>query len=134
VVLWKHSVVREVQHFGVCSRRTSANEERRGQTLCDKEKSKQGAPFWDSPMFPTTSSHISHCLAPEDGFGLVGRSGIGHRRVLLGPWRETASCATEAALPRVHIRPPERRRNFKKFSIPTRRFASAKEMFGGKCD
>ncbi|CAA9997647.1 unnamed protein product, partial [Nesidiocoris tenuis] len=33
--------------------------------LCDKEKSKQGAPFWDSPMFPTTSSHISHCLAPE---------------------------------------------------------------------
>ncbi|CAB0009088.1 unnamed protein product, partial [Nesidiocoris tenuis] len=59
-----------------------------------------------------------------------GRSGIGHRRVLLGPWRETASCATEAALPRVHIRPPERRRNFKKFSIPTRRFASAKEMFG----
>ncbi|CAA9994787.1 unnamed protein product, partial [Nesidiocoris tenuis] len=56
------------------------------------------------------------------------------RRVLLGPWRETASCATEAALPRVHIRPPERRRNFEKFSIPTRRFASAKEMFGGKCD
>ncbi|CAB0017400.1 unnamed protein product [Nesidiocoris tenuis] len=49
----------------------------------------------------------------------------------IGPWRETASCATEAALPRVHIRPPERRRNFKKFSIPTRRFASAKEMFGG---
>ncbi|CAB0014987.1 unnamed protein product [Nesidiocoris tenuis] len=42
----------------------------------------------------------------------------------------TASCATGAALPRVHIRPPERRRNFKKFSIPTRRFASAKEMFG----
>ncbi|CAB0005025.1 unnamed protein product, partial [Nesidiocoris tenuis] len=65
VVLWKHSVVREVQHLGVCSRRTSANEERRGQTLCDKEKSKQGAPFWDSPMFLTTSSHISHCLAPE---------------------------------------------------------------------
>ncbi|CAB0002513.1 unnamed protein product, partial [Nesidiocoris tenuis] len=32
VVLWKHSVVREVQHLGVCSRRTSANEERRGQT------------------------------------------------------------------------------------------------------
>ncbi|CAB0003101.1 unnamed protein product, partial [Nesidiocoris tenuis] len=33
VVLWKHSVVREVQHLGVCSRRTSANEERRGQTV-----------------------------------------------------------------------------------------------------
>ncbi|CAB0009985.1 unnamed protein product, partial [Nesidiocoris tenuis] len=48
-------------------------------------------------------------------FGLVGRSGIGHRRVLLGPWRETASCATKAALPRVHIRPPERRRNLKNF-------------------
>ncbi|CAB0006069.1 unnamed protein product, partial [Nesidiocoris tenuis] len=41
VVLWKHSVVREVQHLGVCSRRTSANEERRGQTgsrtrICNK--------------------------------------------------------------------------------------------------
>ncbi|CAB0002587.1 unnamed protein product, partial [Nesidiocoris tenuis] len=33
VVLWKHSVVREEQHLGVCSRRTSANEERRGQTI-----------------------------------------------------------------------------------------------------
>ncbi|CAA9995507.1 unnamed protein product, partial [Nesidiocoris tenuis] len=62
--------------------------------------------------------------------GLVSWEEVESAVELLGPWRETASCATEAALPRVHIRPPERRRNFKKFSIPTRRFASAKEMFG----
>ncbi|CAB0020838.1 unnamed protein product, partial [Nesidiocoris tenuis] len=62
--------------------------------------------------------------------GLVSWEEVESAIELLGPWRETASSATEAALPRVHIRPPEQRRNFKKFSIPTRRFASAKEMFG----